>query len=280
MIDVSDQVLVIIGGTSGLGLSASQAWVAAGGCVLAVGLQPDQTMAQAAVADAIASRGGDADRVAVVFADAMQSNTAADAIAQAIARFGRFDALYHVAGGSGRSFGDGPLHEVTDEAIDKTLRLNLHSLILSNRAAVRAFLDRGTPGAVLNMGSVLGFRPSPRYFASHIYAAAKAAIVGFTRSCAACYAPHDIRFNVVAPGLVATPMATRAAASDEILSFISSKQPLDGGRIAKPQDFDDAALYLLSNASRFVTGQVLSVDGGWSVSEGQYPAHTQERPAQ
>jgi NAD(P)-dependent dehydrogenase (short-subunit alcohol dehydrogenase family) len=167
--------------------------------------------------------------------------------------------------------GDGPLHEVTDEGLRATLELNLHSIMLSNRAALQQFLADGRGGAILNMGSVLGCSPSPEFFATHAYAAAKAAVVGFTKSAAAYYAPHNIRLNVLAPALVETPMARRAAGDERIQKFIAAKQPLDGGRIGQPEDCDGAAVFLLSDAARFVTGQVLAVDGGWSVSEGQVP---------
>ena len=122
------------------------------------------------------------------------------------------------------------------------------------------------------MSSVLGWSPSPKFFATHAYAAAKAAVIGFTKSCAAYYAPQNIRFNVIAPGLIETPMSRRAAGDETIQKFIASKQPLDGGRIGAPQDLDAAVVYLLSDESRFVTGQVLAIDGGWGVSEGQVPA--------
>jgi NAD(P)-dependent dehydrogenase (short-subunit alcohol dehydrogenase family) len=175
-----------------------------------------------------------------------------------------------VAGGSGRKFGDGPLHEITEEGWTRTLSLNLTSLMLSNQAAVKAFLERKSAGTILNMGSVLGYSPSPEYFVTHAYAAAKSAAIGFTKSVAAYYAKRDIRINLIAPGLVETPMAKRAANDDKILSFIKTKQPLDGGRIGTPEDLDGAAIYFMSDYSRFATGQVLSVDGGWSISEGQY----------
>ena len=81
---------------------------------------------------------------------------------------------------------------------------------------------------------------------------------------------HDIRINVLAPALVETPMAQRAAKDDLILDFIKTKQPLDGGRIGQPHDLNGAAIYFMSDYSRFTTGQVLAVDGGWSISEGQY----------
>jgi NAD(P)-dependent dehydrogenase (short-subunit alcohol dehydrogenase family) len=121
------------------------------------------------------------------------------------------------------------------------------------------------------MGSVLGWSPSPQFFVTHAYAATKSAIIGFTKSCAAYYAKNDIRFNVLAPALVETPMAQRAAQDETILKFIATKQPLQGGRIGHADDLDAAAIYFLSDGSRFTTGQVLAVDGGWCVSEGQIP---------
>jgi NAD(P)-dependent dehydrogenase (short-subunit alcohol dehydrogenase family) len=120
------------------------------------------------------------------------------------------------------------------------------------------------------MSSVLGYAPSPKYFVTHAYAAAKSAVVGFSKSIAAYYAANNIRINVLAPALVETPMAERAANDKNILSFIKTKQPLDGGRIGAPSDLDGAAVYFMSDHSKFTTGQVLSVDGGWSISEGQY----------
>src|SRR5204863_5820896 len=165
--------------------------------------------------------------------DAIDPGTAVRAIEMAVSRFGGFHGLYHVAGGSGRKMGDGPLHELTDDGWRSTLDLNLNSLMFSNRAAVRQFLAQRTGGSILNMGSVLGWSPSPHYFATHAYAAAKAAIIGFSKSLAAHYAPKDIRVNVIAPGLVETPMARRAAGDEEILRFIKTKQPLDGGRIGQ-----------------------------------------------
>jgi NAD(P)-dependent dehydrogenase (short-subunit alcohol dehydrogenase family) len=116
------------------------------------------------------------------------------------------------------------------------------------------------------MGSVLGWSPSPQYFASHAYAAAKAAIIGFTKSTASYYAQDNIRINVIAPALVETPMSERACSNEDIMRFVAAKQPLDGGRVGVPGDVDGAALFLLSRQAHFITGQVLAVDGGWTVS--------------
>jgi NAD(P)-dependent dehydrogenase (short-subunit alcohol dehydrogenase family) len=257
------KILVVIGGTTGIGLSASRAFVSAGAKVVALGLDP------AGVETASRELKNSAR---ILSGDARNPETSNLAIEEALRTFGGFDGLYHVAGGSGRKFGDGPLHELTDKGWHATLELNLTSVMYSNRAAVRQFLSRGRGGVVLNVGSVLASSPSPRLFATHAYAAAKAGIEGFTRACAAQYAPQNIRFNVLAPGVTATPMSERAQKDEQIASFVRTKQPLDGGRIGEPGDLDAAAVFLLSDASRFVTGQVLAVDGGWSVTEGQLPA--------
>jgi len=258
-----DQAYVVIGGTTGLGLSGARAILRAGGSVVVTG----RSSASVASAQAELQAMGP---TASLPGDAQDAAKTRDAIALCVETFGRFDGLYHVAGGSGRRMGDGKLHEVTDEGIDATLSLNLSSIVKSNREAVCAWLEgrAGTSerGAVLNMGSVLGWSPSPRFFSTHVYAAAKSAIVGFTRSCASCYAERGFRFNVIAPALVETPMARRAANDDAIMAFIKTKQPLDGGRIGRPEDLDAAVVYLLSDQSRFVTGQVLAIFGGWSVS--------------
>ena len=86
----------------------------------------------------------------------------------------------------------------------------------------------------------------------------------------AYYADEGIRFNVVAPALVATPLASRALSDAAIMDYVVTKQPLDGGRVGLPEDLDEAVVFLLSDAARFVTGQVLRIDGGWSLTEGQY----------
>ena len=255
-----DKVLVVIGGSSGLGLSAAKAFVAEGARVVVVGRD----------AEKLAVAGRELGPMArVVVGDAVQPDTAARAIAVAVGQFGGFHGLYHVAGGSGRRQGDGPLHELTDEGWAFTLNENLTSLLYSNRAAIRQLLAQRTGGSVLNMGSVLGWSPSPKFFATHAYATAKAGVIGLTQAAAAHYAQNNIRFNVLAPALVATPMSQRAQADAAVLDFIKTKQPLDGGRIGQPADADGAAVFLLSDESRFVTGQVLAVDGGWCVSEGQ-----------
>ena len=256
---LKDQSLVIIGGTTGLGLAAARAFVSEGARVVVVGRNAESVEA---------ARQELGPQARTLAGDACDPTTAVRAIETARREFGAFHGLYHVAGGSGRRQGDGPLHEITDEGWNYTLNENLTSLFNSNRAAAQQFLKQGTGGTVLNMGSVLGFSPSPKFFATHAYATSKAAIIGLTTAAAAHYAPQNIRFNVLAPALVATPMSQRAQGAEAILNFIKTKQPLDGGRIGQPEDLDSAAVFFMSDESKFVTGQVLAVDGGWTVSEG------------
>ncbi len=259
---LSGKNIVIIGGTTGLGLSAALAFIEQGARVVVTGRSPEScNKAQHQLGDlglAISS-------------DATKEGSAEEAIEASGEKWGNLHGLYHVAGGSGRKAGDGPLHKMTLSGWQTTLELNLTSVMLSNRAAINTFLDQDQGGVILNMGSVLGYSPSPEYFTTHAYATTKSAIIGFSKSIAAYYAKNNIRVNVIAPALVETPMAQRAAQDDTIQAFIRTKQPLDGGRIGHPGDLDGACSFLLSEKASFVTGQVLSVDGGWSISEGQIP---------
>ena len=258
---LANKKIVIIGGTTGLGFSAAKSFVKNGAKVVVVGRNPESCLSTEITLG---------ENVRAIIGDASNPKTAIKAIETCIAEFGGFDGMYHVAGGSGRKFGDGPLHTLTLEGWNKTFELNLTSLMLSNQAAIKKFLELEQSGTILNMSSVLGFSPSPHFFVTHAYAAAKSAVIGFTKSLAAYYAKDNIRINILAPALVETPMSERASKDEQIMNFVKTKQPLDGGRNGKPEDLDGAAIYFMSEASKFTTGQTLYVDGGWEVSEGQY----------
>ena len=191
------------------------------------------------------------------------------AVGAALERFGRIDGLFAVAGGSGRRFGDGPIDELTAEGWEKTLALDLRSQALTCRAVVRQMLGQepnvsGTRGSILLMGSVTATDPAPEFFATHAYAAAKGATNALMTTMAATYASRGIRVNAVAPSLTDTPMATRAAGDARIRAYARRKQPL-AGELMDPLEVAHAAVYFLSDESRVVTGQLLKVDGGWSV---------------
>ncbi|HMJ89616.1 MAG TPA: SDR family oxidoreductase, partial [Candidatus Acidoferrum sp.] len=176
---LANKVIVVIGGTTGLGLSAAKAFANEGARVVVVGRKQENVEA--------AQRGLGAGSRALA-GDASDPTTAARAIETAMREYGSFNGLYHVAGGSGRRQGDGPLHEITEEGWSYTLNENLTSLFYSNRAATQQFLKQGRGGTVLNMGSVLGFSPSPKFFSTHAYATTKAAAIGLTTASASFYA--------------------------------------------------------------------------------------------
>ena len=139
------------------------------------------------------------------------------------------------------------------------------------RAVIGRMLEQevgegGMRGAILNMGSVLVETPEPRHFATHAYAAAKGAVISMSRSMAAYYAPHGIRINAIAPGLVRTPVSRPSEDHPELLEWIRKKQPLAGGMI-DAEDVARVAIFLLSEDARSVTGEVLAVDAGWKGSD-------------
>ena len=201
----------------------------------------------------------------------LRDETATEAAFAAVRQaHGRVDALYAVAGASGRPLGDGPAHQLSLEAWEGTLALNATPAFLAAREALRIMLDQepgaaATRGSLVLMSSVLAAWPAPALFATHAYAAAKAATIGLVRAMAAYYGEHGIRVNALAPALVRTPMSARAAADPASVAFAERRQPLVGGFL-DPAEVTQAAVYLCSDESRAVTGQVLAVDGGWTVT--------------
>jgi len=253
---------LIVGGTSGIGLAAARRFLEEGARLVIAGLR--EVDGATTLAD-LRQRG----LVECLACDAADEGQVTNLFEQTIKLLGGLDVLFHVAGGSGRHAGDGPLHECTPAGWQATLDVNLRTAFLTNRAAVRHFLHERQPGVILNMASVLAFRPSPRHFDTAAYTAAKAGIIAMSQLAAARYAADGIRVNVIAPGLIDTPMATRACNDPAIAAFLQTKQPLARGA-GRPEDCSDAAVFLCSDAARLITGVVLPVDGGWCVSEGQY----------
>jgi NAD(P)-dependent dehydrogenase (short-subunit alcohol dehydrogenase family) len=152
---------------------------------------------------------------------------------------------------------------------ERTLAINLRSQALTCRGVIRQMRAQspngsGTRGSILLMGSVTATDPAPEFFATHAYAAAKGATIALMTTMAAAYVEDRIRVNAVAPSLTDTPMAARAAADDRIRAFARRKQPL-AGEMMRPEEVAHAAVYFLSDESRVVTGQLLKIDGGWSV---------------
>jgi meso-butanediol dehydrogenase / (S,S)-butanediol dehydrogenase / diacetyl reductase len=227
---------LVTGAAGGIGGAVARAFADAGARVLGV----DRVEADY-VCDL--TRAGDVER----------------AVAAAEERLGRLDVVFNGAGISGRSLGDGPVDTCTEEAWDAVLSANLKSVFLCSKYAVPK-LRRAGGGAIVNLSSVLGLVGS-EVFDAHAYAASKGAIVTLTRAMAVAYAREGIRVNAICPGLIDTPMSERARSDPETMARLGELQPLTG-KPGRPEDVAGAAVYLAS--APFVTGAVLTVDGGWT----------------
>ena len=251
--------VLIITGSAGIGAAAARLAAAQGARILL------------ATSDEVSGFELAAELAAECWAgDLTRPDSAASILAQCLSKFGRLDALFNVAGLSGRRYGDGPVHEIDDDGWETTIDHNLTIALRMCRVAIGRMLeqspsDGGSRGAIVNMGSVLVESPEPRHFATHAYAAAKGAVEAMSRSMAAYYAPHGIRVNVLAPGLARTAAGERTQATAGLAEFVRKKQPLTGGMI-DVEDIARAAMFLLGDSSRAITGQTLVVDAGWSLT--------------
>jgi NAD(P)-dependent dehydrogenase (short-subunit alcohol dehydrogenase family) len=252
-VDLLGKSLVVVGGTSGVGLSAAKACLAAGANLVVVGY-PRPGVERAAH---LLGPGAVA-----VCAEPADPATVPRAIAEVLSAFGRFDGLYHAIQGPAHAVTDGPLHEVEDESWRAILDLHLCALRYSNRAAIRQFLLQRTGGAILNWASS-GTAPANL---AHAQAAAHGAVIGLSRAMASFYAPYHIRLNVIASGGGGRPeepagFQTAHMRGGEPRRWF--REPLAG--TSADSDLDAAAVFLLGDGARSITGQVVSVEEGQPV---------------
>jgi NAD(P)-dependent dehydrogenase (short-subunit alcohol dehydrogenase family) len=240
---LQEKVAIVTGGGSGIGLATARLFAEEG--------------ARVSVFDIEASAENS------LHVDVTSALDVESGIKEIVANYGRLDILVNVAGGSGRKWGDGPTDSCTLEGWEKTLALNLDSVFYCCKYALQVMQTQGH-GVIVNVSSVLGLVGGDEDFATHAYASSKGAVISLTRSIASYYAPRGIRANVICPSLIATPMSQRAQESGHIRARLPQLQPLTSD-FGSPKDVAHAALYLASDESSFVTGSVLTVDGGWTV---------------
>lgn len=242
------RVLVLGGGGAGIGRAIVRRLGDAGASVVVADLE--QARAEEAAAELV-ERGADAWPV---WGDVRSANELKTMIDSAVDLLGGLDGLVTVVGGQVAFVPAVKLHEMADEDWDTVYEVNLRYVSRAVRQVLSIFLDQGEGGVIVSVGSVTGFMAAPHQAA---YGVAKAGLLSLARTVAAEYAPDGVRMNVVAGGAISTGVANTATGEwvDEI--------PV--GRYGKSGEIADAALYLLSDVSAYVTGQQIVVDGGVSV---------------
>lgn len=248
---LDDRVAIVSGGSGGIGTRLCQALAGVGAKVVVVGR--DQRRAAAALEAA----GGDGIAVA---ADVTRKADADGVAGAAMAAFGRVDVIVNaVGGGAGGALY--PAEEYPESEWDRMLDLNLRSALLPTQAAVRAMMRSHPPGRggrVLHLSSVRGQLGIDNGFSA--YVAAKGALDALTRQQATEWAKHAITVNALSPTFVKTPQVEDLLSDDDFREGLYKRIPL--GRIAEVDDVVGAVLFLCSDASAFITGQVLTLDGG------------------
>ncbi|HEY0520294.1 MAG TPA: SDR family oxidoreductase [Ilumatobacteraceae bacterium] len=248
-----------ITGATGIAEAAAMRFAEEGARLFVVALREDDCVA-------LAERVGPSTELTWVAADLTDEDATALAFSRCRETFDRLDCLLACAGGSGRPFGDGPLHSTSLESWNATVALNLNTAFLSSREAVKIMLDQPSGGSIVYVSSVAATNPVAGAFNTLAYAAAKGGINALTINGACQYGAAGIRFNAILPALTLTPMSKRAAADPETLDIVKARMPVSGGGPLSADDHAEAALFLCSDESKHITGQLLRVDGGWGVN--------------
>jgi 3-oxoacyl-[acyl-carrier protein] reductase len=244
---------LVTGAGRGIGAACTRALDAAGARVALVARSTDELEAVAATLT---------NAPVVVSADLGTPDGPGMAAAAALDAFsGRLDVLVNNAGAALRK----DSHEVTAEELDHLWEVNVRSALLLSAAVIPAMLEAGR-GSIVSISSISGLRGAPR---RSIYAATKAALDGMTRSLAMEYGPRGIRANTVAPGVVETAMwrenLEKPGVSDAVLGLIPTR------RLSTPEEVADVVVFLASDASRAITGEVISADGGMHATLNLWP---------
>lgn len=250
MTTFSGKVAVVTGGTSGIGKAAAIALAQAGAKVVVAGRR--QAEGEETIRLLQASS-GDGFFVAT---DVSKEADVQALIEKTMARYGRLDIAFNNAGVDQETT---PLPEQTEANYDRIMDINVKGVWLSLKHEIPAMLKNGG-GAIVNTSSGLGLVGAAGV---PIYVASKHAVEGLTKSVALEYAKQGIRVNAVSPGLIQTEMLDRTVQTNtELIEYFKTTLPM--GRIGTPEEVVNAVLWLCSDASSFVTGQSLTVDGGYT----------------
>ncbi len=251
---LAGKVAFITGGGSGIGRATAERFAKEGAKIVIaeIDTMAGETAALSARACAKNS-GGDA---LFIQTDVRERKSVEAALAQTIERFGSLTILHNNAGGSTPQ--DGPVTEAPDEEFWRVMRLDLYGTFLCSKLGIPLMIKSGG-GSIINMSSIVALRALP---GRDCYTAAKGAIAAMTRSMAVEYAPHKIRVNAIAPGVVLTERVKKLMTDAKDIEKLAQTHLLGLGM---PEHMAEMAVYLASDESVITTGQILSVDSGATI---------------
>lgn len=244
------KVALVTGGGSGIGRAAALAFAAEGASVAIAGRRAAQIEE---VAHLIAAGGGEAEAIP---ADVSRWDDVARMVARVSQRFGRIDSAFNNAGIEGVF---APIIDLREDDFDRVIATNLKGVWMSIRAEVASMLRQGLGGAIVNTSSWLAHGASA---GSSVYSASKGALDAMIRAVTLEVADKGIRINNVNPGIIDTPMAQRLGGEAVYPPFVAHTP---AKRVGKPEDVGDVVAWLCTDEARFITGQSILVDGGFTI---------------
>jgi NAD(P)-dependent dehydrogenase (short-subunit alcohol dehydrogenase family) len=253
---LEDRVAIVTGSGQGLGRGVALCFAGAGAHVVIADMRTDTCEATAEEVRALGRKS------LPVIVDVTKAGQVKSMVEKVMAEFGRIDILHNNAGGGGHHFGPRfPDIDVTEEDWNLIMERNLKSTLLCTQAVAKAMIAKKNSGSIINTSSRRGLRGIPGSIA---YGAAKAGVVNFTEAMSISLAEYNIRVNCIAPGRIHTPVTASRATDKERVN----ERGIPMGRIGQPEEIALTALFFASDASSYITGQVIEVDGGRS-----YGAH-------
>jgi NAD(P)-dependent dehydrogenase (short-subunit alcohol dehydrogenase family) len=249
-ISFENKVALVTGAASGLGLATAKAFAESGAAVV---LADWNEKAAQTAAKGLADKG---HKTLAIRCDVSDDAEVEAMVKQTVDTFGQLDVAYNNAGVQNVL---AETADATREDYDRVMGINLRGVWSSMKFELRQMRKQGS-GAIVNCSSLAGLVGGAE---RGIYHAAKHGVIGFTKSAALEYAARGIRINAVCPGLISTPMSEQmvAAGQGEALKALEKSVPM--GRVGRPEEIADAVLWLCSSAASYVTGQSISVDGGF-----------------